>query len=124
MNDPTEPTGSAAGSDPHDPSSVPVLYTVTFSGRVLDGIRELISRAGAKGRGSQVRSALVELNRRLQVYPQVGEPLRDLAFTGNQLWHCTVPPLVAIYVIDDVRRQVVVAAPILTLPNSGIDDDE
>src|SRR5438045_2374523 len=104
MHDSSEPPGSAAGSSPPDPA--PRLYKVTFSGRVLDGIRELISRADARGRGSEIRSALVELNRRLELYPQVGEPRMDLTFPATQLWHCTVPPLVAVYVIDDIRREV------------------
>jgi hypothetical protein len=53
------------------------------------------------------------------VYPQFGEPLRDLITLGETLWAGTVPPFVAHYVIDEARRLVFVVRPFMLLPKPG-----
>jgi hypothetical protein len=64
-------------------------------------------------------AAAKEINRRLRVYPQFGEPRRDLPALGATLWAGTVPPLMLQYVIDEVYRVVFVAVPFKVLPNAG-----
>jgi hypothetical protein len=98
-------------------------YTVVYSGLVRDRLRELLGRAIAAGRDAEFVAALSELNRRLHVYPQFGEPSVDLKHELGQIWRGTVPPLVVRYAILEERRIVFVAQPPALLPNSGFGDD-
>jgi hypothetical protein len=93
---------------------------VVYSGRVRKAVRSLVARAKARGRGRQVLDALRELDRRLHLYPQFGEPLIDLTHEPGQLWVGTIQPLVVRYAIYDDRRLVLVVHPILSLPGSGL----
>jgi hypothetical protein len=77
-------------------------------------------RAASVGRQQQVLSALQEIDRRLHLYPQFGQPLRDLHLQPLQVWVGVVPPLVVQYVLDDERKLVMIGVPILPLPNSGL----
>ena len=95
------------------------LYRVSYSGRVRESLKSLLARARAVGRGSQVLQAILKLDRLLQIYPQFGDPLRDLSLEGAQLWIGVIPPLVSRYVIDEIHRQVLVVAPPQSLPRSG-----
>jgi hypothetical protein len=70
---------------------------------------------------AELRDALKKMDELLQVYPQFGEPLRDLAIEPMQQWIGTVPPLVVQYVLDEERRLVMVGVPIKPVPNSGLD---
>ena len=63
-------------------------------------------------------SALKELDRRLHVYPQFGQPLRDLQLKPAQLWIGVISPLVVRYVLDEERRLVMVVFTYLMLPRS------
>ena len=96
-------------------------YRVSYSERVREELKALLLRATQRGRGRLVLDAVRELDRRLQIYPQFGQPLRDLTLKPAQLWVGVVPPLVAHYSIDDHRRLVIVAVPISPLPNSNLD---
>ena len=49
--------------------------------------------------------AVVELDRRLRLYPQFGDPLTDLPTLGVTKYGACVPPLYVKYVIDDTRQQ-------------------
>lgn len=104
----------------NDPTSSPPPYRVTYSGRVRDALRELVTRAHGLGLGPQVRAAVLEIDHRLRIYPQFGQPLRDLNVEQAMLWIGVVPPLVAQYVIDEAGRQVMVVLPIVPLPDSGL----
>ena len=83
-------------------------------------MRSLISRARDRGLVPQLRAAIKEIDRRLHLYPQFGQPLRDLELKPLQLWLGVVAPLVVHYVLDEERRLVVVLRPPLPLPRSGL----
>jgi hypothetical protein len=96
------------------------LYAVSYSGRVRDAIKDLILRARAAGIAPKVIAAVKEIDRRLQIYPQFGEPLRDLTVEAAQLWIGVVDPLTIHYVIDEEHRQVMVAMPPIPFQNTGL----
>jgi hypothetical protein len=96
-------------------------YKVSYSKRVRDELRLLIARARSHARAGEVIAALEELDSRLRVYPQFGEPLKDLSRPSASLWIGVIPPLVVRYVLDEETRQVLVGHPIETLPRSGLE---
>jgi hypothetical protein len=98
----------------------PVPYPVSYSGRVRDALKALVARARSLGLDQQVLAAVREIDRRLQIYPQFGQPLRDLSVEPAQLWIGVVSPLVVQYVLDEQRRQVMVVLPMTPLPDSGL----
>ncbi len=102
------------------PSGSLVPYRVVYSERVRLELKELLTRAAARGLGRQALEAVEEINARLGVYPQFGEPLRDLKSEAETLWTGTVPPLVVQYVIDEEKRLVFVVVPLKPLPESGL----
>ncbi len=104
-----------------EPSSGPAPYRVAYSGLVRNELQKLIAKARSRGLARQVLAAVKEIDDRLRVYPQFGQPLRDLKLQPAQLWLGCVPPLVVQYSLDDERRVVMVVVPILPLPNSGLD---
>jgi hypothetical protein len=69
-----------------------------------------------------VLQAVRQIDERLRIYPQFGQPLRDLVLEPLQLWIGVVPPLVVQYILDEERRVVMVVVPILPLPRSGLQD--
>jgi hypothetical protein len=71
----------------------PEPYRVSYTKRVLDELRELVLRARKRGLATEVLAALWEIDRRLQIYPQFGQPLRDLNVERAQIWIGVVPPL-------------------------------
>ena len=97
----------------------PVPYRVVYSERVRHELRALVARAREHGVGPQMLTAIKELDARLRVYPQFGEPLRDLKLEPARIWIGVVPPLVVHYLLDEERRHVIVAVPFTLLPNSG-----
>src|SRR5438270_807615 len=103
-----------------DTPADPVPYHVTYSEDVRTALRTLILHAKAKGLARQVLVALKEIDHRLHVYPQFGQPLRDLLLEPVRLWIGVVPPLVVRYLLDEEHRLVIVAVPILPLPKSGL----
>jgi hypothetical protein len=104
-----------------EPPSSARPYRVSYSEHVRQELLELIARARSRGLGRQVLEAVKEIDRRLHVYPQFGEPLRDLKLEPAQLWFATVPPLVVRYFLDEERRLVSVLAPLQPLPGSGLE---
>jgi hypothetical protein len=96
-------------------------YRVSYSERVRIGIRKLATVATERGRGAEFLAALTEIDRRLHVYPQFGQPLRDLAIKPMQLWLGTIPPLVVHYVLNEEKRLVIVGVPLKPLPRSGLE---
>jgi hypothetical protein len=98
----------------------PVPYRVVYSGRVRTDLRALMDRALALNRGRAVADAVKAIDTRLRIYPQFGQPLRELATEEETLWVGTVPPLVVHYVIDDERRLVFVVHPFKPLPGLGL----
>ena len=59
-------------------AEAPVPYRVVYSERARESLRELVARARKRGLGRQVLDAAKEIDRRLRLYPQFGEPLMDL----------------------------------------------
>ena len=92
-----------------------VPYGLSWSGRVIDELKRSTVRARDRGRGAEWLSALKELEHRLRIYPQFGEPLRDLTVDGAQEWIGVVGPLAVRYILDESTRQVHVVHPIMEL---------
>lgn len=101
-------------------SDAPPPYRVVYSQKVRDSLRELIAEARESGRSAEVLAAVKEIDHRLQVYPQFGEPLLDLTQEPGRVWIGTVQPLFVRYAIYEARRLVVVVVPILPLAGSGL----
>jgi hypothetical protein len=97
----------------------PVPYKVVYSQRVRSEFRELHHRAAARGFGDSVLEAAKQIDARLRLYPQFGQPLRDLATPGETVWLGAVAPLAVQYVIDEDEHIVFVVVPFMALPNSG-----
>ena len=93
-------------------SEAPSLYSVSYSGRALDSVRALISQATGLGLRPEVETALLEIDRCLTIYPQFGEPFRDLSATPGTEWLAFAGPLVVRYVLIEQTRQVWVVRPI------------
>ena len=103
----------------NQPSGKPGRYRVVYSERVRSELKELLRHLVARGFGQLALNTLRELDFRLQVYPQFGEPLRDLKTEGEKLWIGTVPPWVVQYIVDEKERLVFVVLPLKTLLDSG-----
>lgn len=99
----------------------PTPYRVAYSGRVRDAAKQLMDRARERGLEARVFAAFKEIDRRLRIYPQFGDPLRDLVLTPARLWIGVVNPLVVTYLLDEDRRLVMVGVPIQPLPHTGLD---
>jgi hypothetical protein len=93
---------------------------VSYSGRVRDALKALVTRARGANLAPQVLAAIREIDHRLQIYPQFGQPLRDLTLDSAQLWIGVVPPLVVHYIIDEPSHQVLVVLPPTPLTHSGL----
>jgi len=102
-----------------DLPTTPIPYRVSYTEQVRQALRPLVARARERGLSQQVLDALKEIDRRLRIYPQFGQPLRDLKLEGTQLWIGVVPPLVVHYVLNEEMRLVMVAVPIVSLRRSG-----
>jgi hypothetical protein len=98
----------------------PSPYRVSYAGRVRDELRSLIDRAKRAGRARQVLDAAKRIDYLLHLFPQFGDPLRDLNLDGARLWIGVVAPLVVRYVLDEERRSVFVVTPLLPLRGSGV----
>jgi len=86
---------------------------------VLTTLRNFAARAKAAGQNDIFVAVLKDLERRLRVYPQFGEPLFDLKQEPGQIYDGTIPPLVVRYVVFEERRLVFVGSPPKLLPNAG-----
>jgi hypothetical protein len=104
-------------SAPHDE---PVPYRVVYSDRVRNELRQLLARATQAGLGRAALDAVRVVDQPLPIYPQFGQPLCDLATSGETLWVAAVWPLVARYVIEEERRVVFVVAPFKPLRHLGL----
>ncbi len=98
----------------------PAPYQVSYSGLVRAAMRQLVARARLSGHAPEVIAAIKEIDRRLHIYPQFGEPKINLTYEPGQIWTGTVPPLVVRYAVYEERRLVIVSVPLAPLPGSGI----
>lgn len=103
----------------NDPPGELELYRVSYS-RVRESAKQLLVRARQLGMGVRARASIDEIDRRLHIYPQFGQPLRDAASGQAQLWIGVVAPLVVHYIINEARREVLIVLPIMALPHSGL----
>ncbi len=101
--------------------SGPTRYRVSYSEHVRIELRRLIERADARGLKQQFLDSAKKLDDRLSLYPQFGEPIRDLPTLPGKLWIGVIPPLVVRYVIDEQRRLVMIGVPIQPLPAAGLE---
>jgi hypothetical protein len=97
----------------------PVPYRVVYSGLVRTELTALLGRARDAGHGQEALAAIKEIDYRLKLYPQFGEPLRDLKTPGETSYAGTVNPLFVEYIIDEPLRTVFVIVPIKALPHVG-----
>lgn len=97
-----------------------IRYQVAYSEFVRNELKKLLARAEERGRESQVRAAVIKMDRYLHQYPQFGQPLRDLSLESSQLWVGVVAPLVVHYAIYEEQRLVIVTRSITALPHSGL----
>jgi hypothetical protein len=98
-----------------EPIAAPEPYRVSYSQQVRESLERLIVRERQLGRGRQLLDALKAIDYRLRIYPQFGQPLRDLKLEPAKVWIGCVPPLVVQYILDEERRVVLVVTPILPL---------
>jgi hypothetical protein len=104
------------------------MYRVTYSRRVIEALRELVKRK--PNHASIIRATVLEIDRRLKVYPQFGQPLRNLSINRAQHWIATFPPLAVHFLLleyDDEKKtttgfhgQVMVVRPFRPFSRSGI----
>jgi len=66
-------------------SDPPVPYTVEYSDLVLRHFRLLAREASARGDGPAFAAALKEFHRRLELFPQFGDPIVDLSVEEGQI---------------------------------------
>lgn len=97
-----------------------VLYTVSYAQRVRDELVALVTRARALGLDHQILAAVREIDRRLRIFPQFGDPLRRLTIEPAELRIGIVPPVVVHDVLDEERRSVNVLLPFRTLRRAGL----
>lgn len=102
---------------------LPQEYAVSFSRRVREKLLELAGVARERGDGPQFVAAVKEFERRLRVYPQFGDPLRDLRQHSGQIRLGIVPPLAMQYgVLEDLRQVLVMALPVLLAKGRAEDE--
>jgi hypothetical protein len=98
------------------------MYEVSYSGHVIDELRAMIDRNPAHEQA--ILDAHAEIHRRLRIYPQFGDPLRNLSAPNAQPWIATVGPLVVHYILvepdDPTRRFVTIVRPFIPATGSGI----
>jgi hypothetical protein len=91
-------------TDPTD-SPAPTGWSIP---RWRAALREFAATAREAGNSPKAVAAVKELDRRLHVPPQFGEPIIDLTHEPGQVCIGTVPPLMVRYAIDEDRRLVIV----------------
>lgn len=104
-------------------ADAPQLYQVSVSSWVRERLLELADAARGRGDGVAFAAALREFDRRLQLYPQFGDPLMDLSHEDGQVRLGVVPPLAMRYAVLESHRLVFVAArPVLLSKETTRDD--
>jgi hypothetical protein len=94
----------------------PIPYRVVYSERVRQELRQLLREARDLGQGQEVLDAVKRIDYLLHIYPQFGQPLRDLKMEPAQVWIGVIPPLSVQYVLDEAKRLVMVVVPFRRLP--------
>ena len=97
-------------------SDPPVPYTVEYSSFVLQQLRLLAQEASARGDGPAFAAALREFHRRLQLFPQFGDPIMDLTVEEGQIRVGIIRPLSMRYGVYEARRLVLCGALPILMP--------
>ncbi len=92
-------------------------YQVSSSARVWAELLELGNRVNDLNVRQQIIEAVKQIYHRLQIYPQFGQPLRDLEVESAQIWISVHAPVVVQYAIYEEKRQVWNPVPLRCLPN-------
>jgi hypothetical protein len=87
-----------------------------YSEVVRQGIRTWLDTETASGRGIEAAELIRLIHRRLEMYPQFGDPLEDLLTPGETLWIGCVSPVFLRYIIDEGRRLVIIVNPFVFRP--------
>jgi hypothetical protein len=103
------------------PTFRPEPYRVVYSERVREELRSLLARARTLGFGEEATTTVREIDRRLKIYPQFGEPLRGLQTPGHTVWVAALWSLYIEYVVDEANRAVYVVEPLKVIPHSDLD---
>jgi len=74
-------------------SDLPVPYKVEYSSLVLRQLRLPAQEASARGDGPALAAALREFHRRLELFPQFGDPIMDLTIDEGQIRLGIIRPL-------------------------------
>ncbi len=88
-------------------------YRLVYSPRVRELFVQLLAAADARGDGAVVRTAVIDMEHRLRVYPQFGEPYRDAAASPAVMWVGFVGPLTVRYALLEDLREVWVVQPVI-----------
>jgi hypothetical protein len=83
-------------------------------------LKKLIQRALAAGLGPKLADALKEIDYRLRVYPQFGQPLRDAKAISMQEWVGVVNSIRVRYLLSEERRLVIILTPLRALTDFGL----
>jgi hypothetical protein len=103
-----------------EPEEGLVPYRVVYAERVRQGLIDLVNRAPSGELRRQVLAAAKAIDARLRIYPQFGEPLRDLQTEGETLWLGAISPLTVHDIIDDPHQVVFIVTPLRPLPRCGL----
>jgi hypothetical protein len=94
--------------------SSPTRYEVIISQWVRQRLLEFADVAKARGDAAQFLDSLKAFQRRLELYPQFGDPIIDLKAHVGQIRVGIIPPLAMRYgVLEEQRKVVVTAGPVL-----------
>jgi hypothetical protein len=104
-------------------SDPPVPYTVEYSSFVLQHFRLLARQASARGDGPAFTAALREFHRRLELFPQFGDPIIDLSVEKGQIRLGIIRPLSMRYGVYEERRLVLCGALPILLPMARPDTE-
>ena len=97
-------------------SDPPVPYKVEYSSLVLQHLRLLARAASRRGDGPAFATALKEFHRRLELFPQFGDPLMDLSVEEGQIRLGIIRPLSMRYGVYEEWRLVLCGALPILLP--------
>lgn len=96
-------------------------FKVAYSGLVQKALADLLERARQKGILTEVLAAVKEIDNRLHRDPTAfGEPHKNLKHGTGQVRAAFVRPLAVVYAVYEKERTVIVATPLVPLPETGL----
>src|SRR5207237_3786029 len=116
-------SSTTSSESPMEKSDPPVPYRVEYSSFVLQHLRLLAREAATRGDGPAFVAALREFHRRLELYPQFGDPIVDLSLEEGQIRLGIIRPLSMRYGVYEQRRLVICGATPILLPMARPDPD-